>query len=54
MLGGGKAEKAETCLWRGKDPELTKVFNLGGSKNTLLEVDGEAMEGEEVEHKMEV
>ena len=33
---------------------VTKLFNLGGSKNTILKVDGEAVKGAEVKHMVEV
>ena len=33
---------------------MTKVFNLGGSENTLLEVDSEAMEAPEAAEVAEV
>ena len=33
---------------------VTKIFNLDGTKNTLLEVDGEAVEAAEVKHTLEV
>ena len=38
----------------GAGDEVTEVFNQGGSKNTLLEVDVEAVEVAEVKHLAEV
>ena len=38
----------------GAGDRVTKVFNLGGCKNTLLKVDGEAVEASEVKHTGEV
>ena len=55
--GGGKAVMAETCLWRRADSELetmSKILNLRSSKNTLLQVNGVAMEAVEVEDTAEV
>ena len=56
MVGGGKAVMAETCLWRGADPELETECPryLRSSKNTFLQVNGEAMEAAEVKDTAEV